>query len=255
MEVQGVTVTRTKKGLLLRLPDGSSTVKHFTESDVRGNANLMARLRRAGVVHPDDPKGPIDTLPMYVTEGGISAETKRLLIESIARLGFPAEVRVPLVHRDTGWDHVKINRALFHTGFKPVLNPGSKGREKRVWITPDDILSLKESVTVDKQPEPVAEVVEEVVEESLPVMEPISPQNIPTPPPITIPPMPDVVKNITEQQREPEVQVEEGREFIDSEDSWTLDLSNKPAHMILSDYLRVLETAGLEYEIRVWRKR
>jgi hypothetical protein len=57
-----------------------------------------------------------------------------------------------------------------------------------------------------------------------------------------------------------EVEVEkssfhEGREFIDTEDSWTLDLTNKPAHMTLSDYLTVLESAGLEFEIRVWRKR
>jgi hypothetical protein len=45
------------------------------------------------------------------------------------------------------------------------------------------------------------------------------------------------------------------REFLDTHDSWTLDLRSKPAHLTLADYLSILESAGLGYEIRVWRNR
>lgn len=51
---EGVRLKDTKKGIMLLLPNGTSTVLHFTNSDHRGTLNLRATLKRAGVSWPWD---------------------------------------------------------------------------------------------------------------------------------------------------------------------------------------------------------
>jgi hypothetical protein len=54
VEAQGVTVTRTTKGLLFRAPNNETTVLHWTESDWRSTRNFRANLKRMGVEYPGD---------------------------------------------------------------------------------------------------------------------------------------------------------------------------------------------------------
>jgi hypothetical protein len=239
MENQGVRVTRTKKGLLLRLPDGTSAMKHFTESDVRGPKNLAAQLRRAGVTSPDDKKPA--ALPKYITNGTITDKSRQKMVEFIESHDFPPMVFSKDVVKELGMDPGHVNRVLYHCGFQVGESMGRKGRP---WYTPEDLLAMKKR---GDEGETIPDHARQLIDGARAAQAEVN----------------QIIAD-AEQERDvppiPEVEVEkssfhEGREFIDTEDSWTLDLTNKPAHMTLSDYLTVLESAGLEFEIRVWRKR
>ncbi len=139
MEEQGVGVTRTTKGLLLRLPDGETTSLHFTNSDVRAPINLMSRLRRAGVRHPDDPKD-VRELPSNITEGPpVSARTKQKVIDFIVDNDYPEVVTVKELVDHTEMVHITATRAIYQMGFTPVR--GKRGA--RDWIVPQEILDKK----------------------------------------------------------------------------------------------------------------
>ncbi len=243
MEEQGVVVTRTTKGLLLRLPNGEATAVHFTHSDYRSRQNLMSVLRRAGVRHPEDPKN-VTELPTTVTAASPVAErTKEAIRKYVADTGYPGTVRVADIMRETSMVHITVMRALYQMGFKPT-----DGRRKsRDWVVPEDIMALKPKPVEEKPVTPAADkesltfqrmkavepkipdVQEEVVEATPDVQE-----EVPPPPP----------------QRKPEAPAE--REFIDTHDSWVVDLARVPDPV--RDYLDGLGAAGLEVEIRLWRK-
>lgn len=236
MEDQGVGVTRTKKGLLLRLPDGESTSVHFTNSDVRAEQNLIARLRRAGVRHPDDPRNVAD-LPENITNAVVADRSKRKIMGAIESMGWPEYVRVMDLENRTGQAHITITRALYAMGFIPIVGK----RNARDWKTPDSILAMKpESPTI---PDAEFDPGEDPGVDDL--MEPVN-----FDPPLST--------------EEAEAYVEatkkdEEREFIDTHDSWVLDLERLVGwpfseSISVSQLRATMEAAGLEVEIRVWRK-
>lgn len=237
MEEQGVGVTRTTKGLLLRLPDGETTSLHFTNSDVRAPINLMSRLRRAGVRHPDDPKD-VRELPSNITEGpAVSPRTKQKVVDYIVDNGFPEVVTVMELVAHTEMVHITATRALYQMGFTPVK--GKRGA--RDWIVPEEILAKKPVAVLDADMERLLRSEEKVADaaESPTFEEAISPTRDE-----------DEVKRLKSLAE---------REFIDTHDSWVLDMSTligfpfteKP---ITVEQLRtVLAAAGLEMEVRVWR--
>lgn len=53
---QGCKVKETRKGYFIGFPNGETTVYHHTPSDVRAQKNNRARVRRAGLHWPLDPK-------------------------------------------------------------------------------------------------------------------------------------------------------------------------------------------------------
>lgn len=234
MQDQGVGVTRTKKGLFLRLPNGDSTSVHFTNSDVRADQNLMARLRRAGVRHPLDPKG-VNELPTTITEAGPPANrTQRTILEYIETQNYPEVVQVSHICKQTGLEWITVSRALYHMGFLPTK--GKRGA--RDWITPDELI-------VRPEPEPEPEVIEEPEPEPEPEVE--EPEATPAgdgtdkiEQPVNATPESTTFQKTVEP-----------REFIDNVDSWTVNLKMVPPPVY--DYLRQLRSAGLEVEIRVWR--
>jgi len=49
-----------------------------------------------------------------------------------------------------------------------------------------------------------------------------------------------------------------GREYIDTDDSWVIDLKEalgEHVHRMVEERLAVLRVVGIEYEMRVWRKK
>lgn len=192
------------------------------------------------MTHPDDPRGPSE-LPSYITSGSISRKTREKLVNFIAAEGYPEVVLSSTVVKKLGMDPGWANRALFHTGFRP----GTAKNKKigRPWYTPDEILALKDATPESVEDAPVEHAPAEV--ESMPVYD--EPDGTPIPDPD-----PEYGEGWTPAEK---VKSENGRDFIDEHDSWTLDLQNRPVHMSLGDWLNVLASAGLEYEIRVWRKR
>lgn len=56
LEAQGATVSPTNKGYMVRFPNGDSMTMHRSESDHRAEMNIRARVKRAGLEWPFDPK-------------------------------------------------------------------------------------------------------------------------------------------------------------------------------------------------------
>jgi hypothetical protein len=267
-EDQGIRVTRTKKGLLLRFPDGSSTVQHFTNSDTRAEQNQIARFRRAGMTHPNDTRRAKETLPAYITSGTISEKTRRRIIDYVASQGYPEAVLSSTIVKDLKMDPGWANRALYHTGFRPGT---AKSRKVgRPWYTPEEILCLKDQVTEESEPTPEeeAQVLESLaspIEDFVEVGPPVEQYKNPVP---TIEETAEpewLAENTVEVEPEPEVPVvvevtqeqAEDIQFIDMRDSWVVDMEEllgQHLHRMVTERLSVLKAVGVEYEMRVWRK-
>ena len=268
MEEQGVGVTRIKKGLFLRLPDKTTVTVHFTNSDVRAFDNLLARLRRAGVRHPEDPKN-VAQLPSQITSGTVMARTKKKVMEGMAELGYPDIVHVMQVVGVTGMEHVTTARALYHMGFKPIAGK----RNSRDWMTPDNILSLKPKQKPSRVP---AEFEAEQESSTLPpddvdrfgktVAEQEAERQTPhtdaaltkfvegaRAAQATVDAMGMGVPRETTELSTETVRNGNGREFIDTHDSWIVELTRLPMSMTIGDYLQSLDATGLAFEVRVWR--
>jgi hypothetical protein len=283
-EDQGIRVTRTKKGLLLRFPDGTSTVQHFTNSDSRAMANQISRFRRAGMVHPNDTRRQKESLPAYITSGTISKKTKQRIVELIEQLGYPDAVLSSTVVKETGMDPGWANRALYHSGFRP--GPAKNKRVGRPWYTPEDILELKDKPKADEAaetpmsqedsveiPEPVevpdpmdvalAEILTEAEDEHEEAIESEGSFEEPEPAslvadPAAYPPSPEAYVDTVprETSLEPEPAKPRDREFLDSHESWVVSLEELLgySYRTVEEKLSVLGVLGLEYEFRVWRK-
>jgi len=247
VENQGVKVTRTKKGLMLRLPDGSTAMKHFTESDVRGPKNLAAVLRRAGVTSPDDKKPA--SLPKYITEGTITQRTRQTMVEFIERHDFPAVVFSKDVVAELGADPGSVNRMLYHCGFTVGESVGRKGRP---WYTPDALLAMKEK---DDNHEVIPEHAKQLIDGAREAQKEIDALTAPFDPPLTEQETEPVEEKSSFQ---PEPPADEDLQFIDTRDSWVVDMEallGEHLTRMVKDRLSVLTAVGIDYEIRVWRER
>jgi hypothetical protein len=256
VENQGVRVTRTKKGLLLRLPDGSTAMKHFTESDVRGPKNLAAQLRRAGVTSPDDKKPA--ALPKYITEGTITSKSRQKMLDFIESHAFPTMVFSKDIVSELGMDPGSVNRILYHCGFTVGETMGRKGRP---WYTPERLLAMKQKDSegeaipdharqiIDGARAAQAEVNQIIADAEAEHEQVIDSEMVDqNPPPMDPPPVP-----------EPEVEKNsfEDIDFIDMRDSWVVDIDTllgEHLSRMVKDRLGVLAAVGIDFEIRVWRK-
>lgn len=236
MEVQGVGVTRTKKGLMLRLPDGSAQMKHFTESDVRGPRNLASALRRAGITMPGER---VAELPAYITEGSVKETTKQRVFEWVRRCDYPDVVYAKDYIVDEGVDAASANRHLYHSGF--VCENAISKKKGRPWRTPEwlnDEGREKRLAEEEKmlESQPIHEAME-LVQRAQAAQQAVN----------------DLGAGPV-QNSEPVVQTSEDREFIDTHDSWVVDLTRLPLSMPIGEYIQAMHASGMEVEFRLWRK-
>lgn len=87
VERQGVKVTRTKNGLLLRLPNQDTTMVHYTSSDVNQIHQIRRILSRAGVTMPQEARAHGETRKP-------SKRSKALVKAEIIALGDPESVTI-----------------------------------------------------------------------------------------------------------------------------------------------------------------
>lgn len=282
MESQGVVVTRTKKGLLLRLPDKTTAMIHFTTSDRNADKIVKARLRRSGVNHPDDNKAV--TLPSYITSGTVRQQSKENFYQWVRKHEYPMEVYGRDLVTDLNMDAGQVNRVLFHAGFVPQKGLTKKGR---AWQTPDWLLDEAiKKVTEDEQtvmdnpvPDDVRELIEgahaaqveinQIIAEATADHEEAIETEVPEPEPIEFdPPLTEqesdaFTEAVSRETSEPEPETEKvsfsnGRELIDTYDSWQVDMRDllgEHLDRMVRERLSVLGAVGIEYEVRVWRKK
>jgi hypothetical protein len=82
---QGVRVTRTKSGLLFRLPNQDTVMVHYTSSDVNQVHQIRRELKRAGILMPKEAK----SVTKHPTK-----KTRQLVKGILDELGDPNEVTV-----------------------------------------------------------------------------------------------------------------------------------------------------------------
>lgn len=247
-EDQGIGITRTKKGLLLRFPDGTSSTQHFTNSDVRAEKNQIARFRRAGMIHPNDTRRQTDDLPSYITGGTITDHTRDKITNYVVSKGCPDSVLASTVVRDLNADPAWVNRALYHTGFRPGTAKSKK--IGRPWYTPADILEMRVNEEVPAGEKETTETID------------VAPVDLEE----QKPPLPTFDLSNIHSLHKPEVEavetapetVEETDEidYIDERDSWVVDMKEvfgENVYRMVQDKLRVLDAVGIQYELRVWR--
>lgn len=202
VERQGVVTTPVKNGVMLRLPNGESTVVHFSVSDHRGPAKLRAQLKRAGV------DWPTDKTPRKMTPATIEKANRVM-----DRMAHPTIIRTHdflIAASIDDWkpSNITVANYLYSLGYQGVGNTTSKR-----FVLPDPIVETK----------PV---------EEAPIVA-IHPERL------DLPPVP--------------VQQEVIREFLDSHDSWTVDLDILPDTMTLHDAKLFIKAMGLSFELRVWK--
>lgn len=128
VEAQGVHITRTKKGLFLRLPDGQSAMMHFTTSDVNAIKNLRAQLHRSGVSLPND-RHDLGTVPAYARRNS-SKQTLERVRGILDEMGRPQELKpgdvveryVVKYQASTGSASTVVS-ALHNLGYYPRQSP------------------------------------------------------------------------------------------------------------------------------------
>lgn len=274
---QGARLIERDKGTLVRFPDGSTTMIHKSDSDWRASLNTRAEVRRAGFRWPWDAHEPRSakskgggtrrTAPHAATLQRIERAIGALKIANNGQDGFTIsdvarQAKYPETNRAT------IARALAHLGYSPVTSaPGA------LWFKPveadypvasavlreqgkdDSILRDKpvksppitgagtDGSTWPPRPLPPQGVIPKIVQpDPIPtVSEPVV--SVPDPIPTVTPAVPTEAPKVSSE-----------REFIDSVESWTLDL-NDPLVQAKSIGVILSETKpyGLKVEVRVWR--
>lgn len=321
VEPQGVAVTRTKKGLLLRLPNGKSEMIHFTSSDHRAYENNRAHLHQAGIELPMDKHG-LKKLPDYITAGSMRQTTLDRAARVIADMGSPRQLTATEFMEAGGAPNYGLaNRTLYHLGWMPQTE--RKGAHK-IWTQPleDDEEPMTEeqllarveqnasrhSFEVAKWHGRKGSVAERIYTLLATAGEPMIYkelcEKLPDANPSTVSSslanmkrqglvvankagdytLPSVAERREPEQQEPERdhtfavdtdpepddfdqetedivqrEVHTGihghigdREFIDSVNSWSLDLSLLESALTLGSIKDLLRAASLDFELRVW---
>lgn len=198
VEPQGVSVTRTKKGLLFRFPNGETEMIHFTQSDWRATRNARANFRRNGVEWPGDLRGK---KPYKAT-----VEKVRGAVEALVARG--EEVTSIAIKRELGMQagaENSVKNAMIALGWwHDYRTPGS--RQTLVWHPPLENGS---------------EVVEEVED-----AEDDNGDLLVKPP---------------------------AREFIDTVDSWCVDVDTLDQSTTVAQLRAMFAASGLKAELRAWR--
>jgi hypothetical protein len=224
IEPQGVNVTRTTKGLLLRLPDGNTEMIHFTTSDHRAYANTRAKLHRAGVTLPSDRHAI--KLPNYISSGTITRQTKERATEVLAKMGNPMRLTAQEFMEAGGAPNMQAApRVLFHMGWLP--DKDKKGSKGKIWMCPiEDETEPIDPSHPEPEETPVAET--EPAPEAEQIPEPLTP-------PVSIAPVPRITP-------------------FDSANSWPVDLDSIDDNATLWQLRTLYEASGLNVEVRISRK-
>lgn len=221
IEPQGVKLTRTTKGVMLRLPDGTSTMVHFTGSDVREAKNVRSRLKRAGVSWPTDGEPLSDRIIKSRPQRASMEKARQALEGWEGRSITGAQLRRRLPAGETMTVHTS-QVVLWHLGWTPTGPATSRKwlRPLELEPEPDHLMTDEERAAAElaAQPAPEPEPVPVVVDEDAPAA--------------VAPPY---------------------REFIDTHDSWTGDLAALPEGLTVAQLAQVLAAFGLTGEMRVWR--
>jgi hypothetical protein len=215
VESQGVKVSSVKSGYMLKFPNGESTTMHLTGSDNRGPLNLRAVLKRNGIDWPTDNQ-----------DIKLNHATLRKGSEVLEKMGNPNTIRMHdfrIAATLVEWNvpNATIRRFLTYMGYEATGNTVA-----RRYILKDSIEGKEYAEAVE-----IANMRMEAQTYS-PVVS------------ITPEPLPALLT------KETTVEV---REFLDTHDSWTVNMDILPDTITLGDMKLMFAAMGISFEVRVWK--
>lgn len=287
LESQGATVKKTKKGIMIYGPPpikGTFTI-HNTPSDHRALANDMAALRRIGLTHPLDNKpltlNPVEGYGQTVL-APVSRAKMKLGREVLYTAGWPLEVTTTLL--TPHMSGATAEKILYQLGYRHHPEGKKRGKAK-VWVGDEEIARLHEEV-MKHRPDVDVKLREDAFDHGTPPSLGLEPKTddcahesweaadedgktgrVCTDCGKHLPDLEfhcTICKSNTHDALgHAHVDDHQGEEperidYIDERDSWAVDMRD-----LLGDYvynqvqaqLKPLRAVGMDYEIRVWRKR
>ena len=247
LEKQGARVNKTKNGVRVLFPNGSTTAIHWTTSDYRAAKNMRADIKRAGLTWPfDNQRGQIMNTKIENTK----AKLREAMDNRIKNFD-ERSVTTAAIAEAAGVSEISVLRHMPSLGYESKRE--SNGRSPFVWAKPD-----LDAFAADPRFDPVFPEVVSETEPSYPEIKRASSGRT-VPSLLEINPRTSsmvtafaegavgrdaiVREGHTVQPQQP--QQPGGREFIDTAESWTIEVPEK--------LQRLAERLGLNIEVRVWR--
>lgn len=254
---------------------------HNTPSDRKTLVNEAAYLKRIGLKHPDfkkperkNEKRPLtdDGYPNYVL-GTMTKKTTERFRQLLHERGWPLEVVVRDLYEFGA--NVNVTRALYLTGYRYHPEGKKLANNARVWVAPPDIVELHEELATRPDREPDVDVrlrVGQIIDRALPTNEENTECTHPSWEELPgferrcedckeiLPPL-LIRRDQTEEEPErmdEHPEPEAALDFIDERDSWVVDqeqLLGPHLYRMFQDRMSALSAVGIDYEIRVWRKK
>lgn len=229
VEPQGVSVIRTTKGMLFRMPNGSTEMLHYTASDWRATRNFRANLRRNGIEYPGDYTDKKQKRPPYKE----SIEKVRAAINDLDA----DRVTTVQIAAKTGMGSGTIAHVMHHIGYWHEYKPNTS-RKTFIWhppIDPKEIVTPLEDMELEEYIDPnEVEIVQELnyAQKALIEME--------------------------KEKEQRKAAINEHGKYADTDSmevvkGWAVSLDDLDGSVTI-DQLRMLYMAtGLNVEIRVWK--
>ena len=241
------------------------------------------------MIHPDDPRGP-SKLPSYITTSKPREKTLDRAREIIEQMGYPERLATADLHDAFGPQDAP--RMLYFLGYSPSSVRGKRGM--RYWDAPEELdhrfrAAAQQEAAVETPDEPTevvapvdiqewagrAQKAQEAVDEIIDSVPAVEEEELdeaierhPAGSQIEEPyqnPGKTIAETATpefvEEHTIKPIEVKSdpnGREYIDTDDSWVIDLKDalgEHLHRMVTERLAVLRVVGIEYEMRVWRKK
>ena len=218
LEKQGATLKKRRDGITVLFPTGGTCGLHWTISDHRAVQNLRADIKRNGMTWPWDGLKEKETVAKKSTDWGLSPEMKIRLAYALREM--PDTFRLVELEKQAGVSNPTARKAVAEFG---------------LLLTEKPFVYRKPGPQVEEMAEPDVE----YPERSYPEIERAKTTTAARIAVISTSTSTNPVKQI---------------EFIDERDSWTVDLT-KLGTKYVNQLGDIFDAAGLEFEIRVWRKK
>lgn len=236
LEAQGCELVPRKNGTVVRFPNGGHTSFHYSQSDTNDRKYSRALIRRNGLKWPLD--GESRKKDIMAPAGRPRNEQKwaaiRATLAHREEQGYTTH-QMALLRKETGESDAFLRRVLIEEGY-------SKDEATATWSKPSaGPVTVESKLVVPGYSTPFFEEPKIMPSKLTEAIKTAGQTTAATPVNVNPVSAPAPVK-------------ETDREFIDTHESWTIDINPSIKAQTVDDLLRIYAAAGLEMELRVWRK-
>lgn len=255
---QGCELVPKKNGTVVRFPNGGHTSFHYSQSDTNDRKYSRALIRRNGLKWPLDgehPKKREPTVARTIHPDRYAAVDRAVAErEAAGTLWHPT----PIIVKESGVPPATVRKIMDKRGYlfdakRGWTKPVPTQIEPKLVVpgygapyftgTEESVEDLEDLLTAPQNPTMLPQKTLDAIA--------IATRTFAVDSPLTASskPLADKKTEVQTEQKRPEE-----REFIDTHDSWQVDNTPSIENATVGDLRRLYAAAGLEMELRVWRK-